>query len=194
MSRFLQLTLASLVLLPGCNLPLPTGEHSINPNPNAWTMGGAPEDQVLYGRDGSPVGAAVPQGGPGGIGQAPGPVQISEGPLNHGPEIDETQGSRVVMLDLYQQAVKDRERLMEEVAWAQDELDKAYGIIQAHEANAEDHASQLEEASAANAQLESQVFELAERLATAQLRRLEAEKLLLEKTLEQTRAQQEANQ
>ncbi|MFT7680513.1 MAG: hypothetical protein ACI8QC_004519, partial [Planctomycetota bacterium] len=167
--------LIPLLLLSACTLPPTTqAQQSVVP-PGGWDMGLVNSDGVLYGRDGTPVGMGVKPG-----------VSTSTQPLNH--SLDSNGGSRTALLDMYQAAVNDRDALEMELALMDQERNQF--INDSDRLNA--RIIQLE---ADNARLmtggdllKAQAFELAERLATAQLRRLEAEKALLERTVQEKQA------
>ncbi|MEZ5973477.1 MAG: hypothetical protein R3F17_01420 [Planctomycetota bacterium] len=143
---------------------------------------------VLYGRDGSPVGAgrapqpvysAAPQQ------QAPQPAVTATEGMPHRPE--EASGSRPVLLELYQEVVSERENLALQLEVTQDALksceDRILDLEQRMQAEIEARTS----ADAAKEEALAQSADLGRRLAVAQMRRLEAEKMLLEKTLAERR-------
>ncbi|MEM9382771.1 MAG: hypothetical protein AAGB93_22650 [Planctomycetota bacterium] len=140
-----------------------------------WSPERAPEsDPVLRGWDGSPVGASTD-----------GTVTATSKPINGGVDVDGPGGgSRSMLLDLYTEAVEERE-----------ELTRANGDLQAALEISEERANELDERlrllqgrfdelGMVKQQVEQQSFDLAARLATAQIARLEAERALLEATLE----------
>ncbi|MEM6674498.1 MAG: hypothetical protein AAF726_16750 [Planctomycetota bacterium] len=146
---------------------------------NDMAAGWAPErvpaaGPVLYGRDGSPVGAS-----------APGSVTTTTKPIDGGVDVEGPGGgSRSLLLDLYTEAVQDREDLTR----ANDDLQTALEMSEMRAADLEQQLTSLQlsydELGTAKTQAEQQSFDLAERLATAQIARLEAERALLEATLE----------
>jgi hypothetical protein len=134
---------------------------------------GAAEEAVLYARDGSVV---SPSGGERPDGGAP----------IHGAE---PRGeSRLQMLDLYQRVVGEKDAMAKELR----ELDQ---VVRESRAAQEGLARERDEQRARITALEAELakadqdrYELAARLTTAQIRRLEAEKLLLETRLALARA------
>lgn len=115
--------------------------------------------------------------------------QPTEGDPSSLHEPEGVGGSRYRMLELYQQVVDERDALAIEVDRLNADLDKSMAEakdlrerLAAAQANLEDARSEL-------ARLREQNRELAGRLTTAQIRRLEAEKLLLEARIEWTRLQ-----
>jgi hypothetical protein len=92
------------------------------------------------------------------------------------------------IIELYQEALDERDQLRIEVGElgiALERADEALGAGAAKSAALEERAGELE---AEVQRLISQNQDLAARLATAQIRRLEAEKLLLETRLDEHRA------
>ncbi len=129
---------------------------------------------VLYGRDGSPVSAPVPGG-----------VTTTSKPLNDGVADSAAQGgSRSLLLDLYGDTVEERDALLD----ANEDLQRALDMS---ETRANSLATELGELRARFDALgkekqsaDTRAFDLAARLSTAQIARLEAERALLEATLE----------
>jgi outer membrane murein-binding lipoprotein Lpp len=133
---------------------------------------------VLYGRDGAPVWTSEAGG-----------TQIRKGPT--GEAI--ADGSRVYLLELYQQVIDEKERLGIEVKSLTASLERL-------QADLKSNTEKLEQSSAENARLQGELersrlenLELAGRLVTAQIRRLEAEKLLLEYKIEAARLAAQPN-
>lgn len=168
--------LIPLLFLSACTLPPMTQAQQPIVPPGGWDMGIANSGGVLYGRDGTPVG----------VGAKPG-VSTTTEPLNH--SIESTGGTRNKILDMYQDAVSDRESLEMELALMDQERNQS--MQQTERLNARILQLEADNASfeASSATLKAQAFELAERLATAQLRRLEAEKALLERTIQEKQAE-----
>ncbi len=139
--------------------------------------GGEPSSRTrLYARDGSPV----PD-------QAGGSVTTAEGVAQHGPDAED--GSRPYLLELYQSAVDQKEKLELEVTALHRQIEDAGQQLSAQEVENDALALRVRALETEAAGREGENLELAARLATAQIRRLEAEKLLLETTLDWTRFQ-----
>ncbi len=147
-------------------------------DPNGWSSGVTATDETLYGWDGAPVGSPVLSSEPGGI-------QVTDGGLAHSLEgADMSGGSRMVLLELYQQSVEEREGLALQVE-AQD------AALEMAERRYLDMAQRLSDLEASYGQLfaektavEQEAQALAARLTTAQIRRLEAEKVWLQTAIE----------
>lgn len=127
---------------------------------------------TLYGRDGSPV--ASP---------APGAVVTTSKPINEGVAADGT-GSRGVMLDKYVDAVQQRDELRRE----NEGLQAALEMSETRAVELDGQLAALQEAfdalSREKKEGDTRAVDLSARLATAQIARLEAERALLEATLE----------
>lgn len=148
---------------------------------------------TLYGRDGQPVGASVADGSPVRP-STPGIVTETSRPMNDGVGVDGSPGgSRGTMLEKYLALVEELEVLRPR----NEDLQLA---LEMSELRANDLSEQLkslqitfDSLGAEKQQSDSQAFELAARLATAQIARLEAERALLEATLEWRRMSAENN-
>jgi hypothetical protein len=120
---------------------------------------------VLYARDGSVVSPT-----PGGERGAALPAH----------EVRPSEGGRMYILELYQKAIEERDALAAEVGALGAELEKTRkALADSGEALARAEGKALELQTREQALLEENM-ELAARLTTAQIRRLQAEKLLLE--------------
>ena len=170
--------LAALCLCASCAIPGPQPLETVPagaaPSARLETPRPAAEEPRLYARDGSVV---TPRSAP------------REGPPPAQRELQGSEGSRFHMLELYQQVVDERDALAGEVRRLTGELDAA----RQRQGRGDDRLAQLEKEQAERARelelLRAQSLDLAGRLTTAQIRRLQAEKLLLETRLEDTRAQ-----
>lgn len=149
--------------------------------PMAGRGGAAP---AAYGFDGHPVGAATMDGSPA-ISPAPGGITETIHPMNDGVERETgASGSRGTMLEKYLAVVEELDILRPQ----NEDLQLA---LEMSEMRANDLTDQLkalqaafDELGAAKQSADNQTFELGARLATAQIARLEAERALLEATLE----------
>jgi hypothetical protein len=131
----------------------------------------APEP-TLYARDGTPVGAG-----------AAGTAEAAHALRDDG-------GSRMYLLELYQEAVDRREALELELAALNGELARSRDLAAARDEQLAAAAREREALVAERDRLAAENDDLAARLVTAQIRRLEAEKLLLEAKLEWLRAEE----
>lgn len=106
--------------------------------------------------------------------------------------LDPEPGGRTYIIELYQQALDERDALAQKV----DELTRSLALAQSTLAGSADNLRGLEERlggfETENQRLQRENEELSARLATAQIRRLEAEKLLLEAQIRWHREQPEA--
>lgn len=137
-----------------------------------WDSAPAPEGTpVLYGRDGSPVGRAQP-----------GVVVQQDEPINDG--LAEAPGSRTVLLDLYDQVTRERDELLLEFDELSAENEIATTTIDVQKRRIAELEGKVAALEAKNAELDALQFELAGRLAQAQIGRLEAERALLEASVE----------
>jgi hypothetical protein len=131
--------------------------------------------QVLYARDGSVV-------------QTDGrPTTQSGGPA---AERLPQEGSRTFMLELYQKAIDEKEALALEVKNLEATLSKSRAELAAALKASEELQQKHDALEAERARLQEENFELAGRLVTAQIRRLESEKILLESKIEWQRLEE----
>jgi len=135
-------------------------------------QGPALEPPRLYARDGTVVA---------------GPEDVSTLGMQR-REVGEGESGRMVLLELYQNVIEERDALSLEVAALRAELDKAHAAQRAAEAEALAQTSHAEALGVERDRLAAENLELAGRLTTAQVRRLQAEKLLLEHKIAQQRA------
>lgn len=138
------------------------------PVPKLLPFQGQPEQSgpKLYGRDGGVVSAAPP----GSVGKSD--------PSSAGIASD--AGSRTKVIELYQQAVDERDRLRSELVDFAAALEKSQQRIEQLEAELRSQSGAAGLSSQERDKLLQENMDLAGRLATAQIRRLEAEKALLE--------------
>ena len=154
-----------------------------------WARTREPADSTasqtgLYARNGQAIGAASRDGSPVGA-SAPGAVRQTTHPMNDGVAADPGPGgSRDTMLDRYLTIVEELEIL-------RPENEDLHLALEMSEMRANDFSEQLKSMQISYDELgkskqasDNQTFELAARLATAQIARLEAERALLEATLE----------
>lgn len=108
---------------------------------------------------------------------------IENGPFAHDYEEDGS-GGRMYLLELYQQALERAESLEREVIGLTTTLDATYNELDASQAEVHRLNGRAEQLAADVEHLRKENLDLGARLATAQIRRLEAEKMLLEAKIE----------
>ncbi|MDA1263441.1 MAG: hypothetical protein O2816_00010 [Planctomycetota bacterium] len=150
-------------------------------DPNGWGTGVPRTDDTVYGWDGAPVGSGTgPMRSPGA-----GTVQVTSGGMNHTlAGSDGTGGSRLVLLESYSLAVEEREELalqVEVLNAALEQSERRFGELDRRYAELERGYATLATEKTA---VEEQRRELAARLTTAQIRRLQAEKAWLQSAIE----------
>ena len=123
---------------------------------------------VLYARDGTPVAASGPT-----VVQDPAGAQA-------GRELAGNQGGRMYILELYQGVIEERDTLALEVAALEAELERLRQSLGAADERVVALERQAAAAAEENQRLRQENVDLAGRLTTAQIRRLQAEKILLE--------------
>ena len=129
----------------------------------------------LYGRDGSVVGEQVP----GTTAMAPSTGQAASSEV----------GTRSTLLELYQAALAEKEQLTFELQAMASALQQAEAREAQTAALVVDLEKKLTDMNARGEELAGHNVELAERLSTAQIRRLQSEKLLLVTKLDWRRVQ-----
>ncbi|MAE28751.1 MAG: hypothetical protein QF724_08590 [Planctomycetota bacterium] len=147
------------------------GVESVPPaeEPGEWTASMEGEGP-LYGWDGSVV-----------AGEGEGSVSPAPAPLRR--ETAGAQGSRMYILELYQETVDERDSLRIEIESLEEALARAQALYDDLWTSHEDlKAVQIALRGERDSQ-RAENFDLAARLTTAQIRRLEAEKLLIETRL-----------
>ena len=135
---------------------------------------------VLYARDGSVVGE-----------QAPGTIAVAEHP---GQSVASPDGSRWTLLEHYQDTLTENEDLQLEVGALNDALERSKAREEELKRQIAELNTQLTDRSQRIAKLEGHNLELASRLTTAQIRRLQSEKLLLEAKLDWKRIETVINE
>lgn len=157
--------------------PLETVPPAASPAARVEPASAPQEPARLYARDGTVV---TPQSAP----REPAPLAQRE--------MQGSEGSRYHMLELYQQVVDERDALSGEVRRLSAEVSAA----RARNLLSEQRLAELEKSHVERGleleRVQADNVELAGRLTTAQIRRLQAEKLLLESRLEATRARNAA--
>jgi chromosome segregation ATPase len=130
----------------------------------------------LYARDGTVVedAGAPAQDGPGG----------SASPRELAP----SEGGRMYLLELYQAAIDERDTLEVELRAVQAELALARETLLGSERSASELQAEIARLTAESRRLVDENLDLAARLTTAQIRRLQVEKVLLETRIAETAA------
>jgi len=156
----------------------PPGTPDANAMPAASDGSNRPGSNPLYARDGSIVGAA-----PDTAADVASGAQGAVADRQLGP----SEGGRMYILELYQKAIDERDALELEVRSVQSELERARAAAAKAEGEQSGSAGRISALEEENRRLLAENVELAARLATAQIRRLQAEKLLLETRIAELR-------
>lgn len=119
----------------------------------------------------------------GGIVDSREPGEIVEAEPTHDIE-PSTGGGRMYILELYQAAIDERDALQLEIAALDRALERTQTELANQSRTVRERTAELEEVAAERDQLRAENEDLTARLVTAQIRRLEAEKLLIESKLE----------
>lgn len=119
----------------------------------------------------------------GGVVEAPRQGTVHEVSRVGSRGLQESVEGRMHIIELYQSVLDERDQLLTEVDALQGALEKAQQEIQEAQDKFAELTTRADALEEAKKQLLAQNKELADRLTTAQLRRLEAEKLLLETQL-----------
>jgi hypothetical protein len=133
-------------------------------------------EPVLYARDGTPVSAS-------------GSPSFARDTTLDGPAhgVQQSEGSRMYLLELYQEVVDKKEALELEARSLMVELQQAQEKATTLGQELETNQARVTELEATNEEYRAQLRELAARLVTAQIRRFESEKLLLESKIDWVR-------
>ena len=182
------LCVTTLTLCASCALPAVKSPHTARdsaqpttslsatpePSPNNWTAKPVPEARLIA-RDGTIVSP-----------QQPGTVAVTPRP---GKDSTREEGSRWTLLEQYQSAISAKEELEFEVTALGAALDQSEAEAARLSQVVQELQTQLASQAQTIASLKDESLELAARLTTAQVRRLQSEKLLLEGKLEWARVQ-----
>ena len=160
----------------------------------AWPDTGSPSSPYGIPSASQPTGLSTPSRQPlmptensiyawdGGVVDAAKPGSVKEGAPSH--DVQPTEGGRMYILELYQEAIDERDALQLEVSALNASLEHAQRSIDEYVkrlARADAIASSM---TTERDRLRQENADLAARVVTAQIRRLEAEKVLLESKLE----------
>lgn len=175
-----RLTFAALsgaaLFLASCAQLGASGVAESNPRPLVATADGWSGSQ-LYARDGSVVG------------QAP---AAADNRTAAPRELASADGGRMYILELYQKAIEERDALQGELGSLRNELRSVHEALVASDADLDGADAEIERLRAENQRLLDENIELAARLTTAQIRRLQVEKILLEMRVDELKALQAA--
>jgi len=133
-------------------------------------------EPVLYARDGTPVGSTV---------SAPYARDAALADPAHG--VQRSEGSRMYLLELYQEVVDTKESLELEVRSLMIELQRTQDEATTLSQELESSQARVAELESTTTEYRASLREMAARLVTAQIRRLESEKLLLESKVDWAR-------
>jgi chromosome segregation ATPase len=162
-----------LLLLCACSAsPAGTG-----PTQSAIAPGVSPGSGTLYARDGSVVSASAQSG------KEPEPKR----------EIGDGEGSRVYLLELYQKSMDQKNALSVEVEGLRATLEEERKLATAATAEQERLRTELAQVTQERDGLRTQAFDLAARVTSAQIARLEAEKALLQFKIERQQGDDPSN-
>jgi len=184
MSRSLMPLALSLALLAACETsrsslgPIADAPSAVGSAPlprSGWEVAPQAAQSPLYGWDGSPVGSA-----------APGTVERAE--VASERQLEDSGGSRLVLLELYNQAVQERDEYLLEIEAQNRQLELTAGRTAELERRLGELQTAFDALGAKVGALEQENQDLAARLALAQVRRLEAEKAWLESAIAQEEA------
>jgi len=116
----------------------------------------------------------------GGVVDAPqeGQIRSTDTPSNYG--LQESVEGRMHIIELYQAALDERDQLLTEVEALQAALQKSQEALAAERDGGASQATLIQALEEAKRRMTEENREMASRLTTAQIRRLESEKLLLE--------------
>jgi len=141
--------------------------RAAEPEPSIFTQPPQAGEPLLYARDGSVVDTSSPAQERGGAARR---------------EVGGESG-RMYLLELYQQVIDERDELGREVYALRADLEAQSGALGQSQARVIELEGQVRDLSARLEQQTQQNQDLAARLTTAQIRRLQAERLLLEHKL-----------
>jgi len=169
--------LASVALLGACAQVPIADQRSARQTPQdaqaqAWN------GSRLYARDGSVISQA--------------PLASQDARTAAPRELESSDGGRMYILELYQKAIDERDALHGELESLRTQMRSVQEALIASESDLDAADVQLEQARAENKRLLAENVELAARLTTAQIRRLQVEKILLETRIEELGALQAA--
>ena len=160
---------------------VPAGEASTTnasngdaiPSLAEWFKTEEPGDPTLYPNGEGPLDAPTPG------------FEVESGSSMR--SVEPTESGRMHLLELYQQAIDEREALEKEVLGIPAALEQTYADLESTQQMLSGEESRTQALETERDGLLAENADLAGRLATAQIRRLEAEKMLLEAKIELAR-------
>lgn len=178
--------LATVALVGGCVAPMayewqqsvpaehrfPNGSQATGPRSEVDTAPGLFQERgqyPLYSRDGGVVDSRKPG-------------SVTEDTPSH--DVDKAAPGRMYILELYQAAIDERDALQLEVAALNRALERTKNDLAATTAAFDARGEELARSERQRSRLQAENEDLTARLVTAQIRRLEAEKVLIESRLE----------
>jgi hypothetical protein len=160
------LGLCAAFALSACTtLGTPADPAAAHAGSSAW------ESSTLYARDGTPLNTNANA-------QTPAAEPAAR-------ELQPSETGRMYILELYQKAIDERDGLRRELATLGADLEQARSQLTQGQQQQSDLAARVAQLEAANQQRVEENVDLAARLVTAQIRRLQVEKILLEQRLVQ---------
>jgi hypothetical protein len=193
MKKTLSLLAAGLAasLFPGCMTPFAFTDPVTAREEHARMQESRFPRELPPGAQGEPAAAAgapfgqdalqTPlRGWDGGVVEEPraGEIATVDGVRHHG--LEPSMEGRMHIIELYQEVLDERDQLLTEVRALQDALEKSQATLEEGRLTATGFGTRITALEEGNRRLTEENRDLAARLTTAQVRRLEAEKLLLE--------------
>jgi hypothetical protein len=160
------LSVCAVLVSSACTtLGTPADPGAAHAGSSAW------ESSTLYARDGTPLDTKANP-------QAPASEPAAR-------ELQPSETGRMYILELYQKAIDERDGLRRELATLAADLEQAKSQLTQGQQQQSDLAARVAQLEADNQRRVEENVDLAARLVTAQIRRLQVEKILLEQRLAQ---------
>lgn len=166
---------AGMLMLAGC-AQFPIAGEPANTGPQSAPVADGWSGSRLYARDGSVVG--------------PGDSSPQDARTAAPRELESADGGRMYILELYQKAIDERDALHGELAALRTELRTVQEALVASEADLDKADAELEALRIESQRRLDENVELAARLTTAQIRRLQVERILLQLRIDELRLAQ----
>jgi hypothetical protein len=190
--RSLVSALASAVLVGACVAPADWSDSGRHDPTSPAGGGGSPSSPWGPGVAGAALGARKDPahtplyGRDGGVVDSREPGSVTKDAPDH--DVENSGTGRMYILELYQAAVDERDALQLEVAALNRALERTQAELDSTTSALAARGAELEQRTAERDTLKAETEDLAARLVTAQIRRLESEKLLIESKLEWIRS------